>query len=56
MTTVQIEISDQQAAALKARAMTLGVSAEQYALQVLEKELKTSQPTRRHISEVIQEM
>ena len=61
MTTVQFEISDQRAAALKAKAMKRGVSAEQYVRQIVDRDLDeeaaiaTTAP-RRPISEVISEI
>ena len=55
MTTVKIELPDDQAAALNAKAMAQGLSAEEYARQALERDLQTDRPARRHISEVIRE-
>jgi hypothetical protein len=40
MATVQIEISDQKAAALKAKALKSGVSAEQYVRQMVDRDLE----------------
>ncbi|MBZ5626875.1 MAG: hypothetical protein LAQ69_50600 [Acidobacteriia bacterium] len=53
--TLTIELSDEQQAALAAKAQTQGISAEQYARQVLEHDLQCSGSRRRHISEVILE-
>ena len=55
MMTVNIDLPDEQAAALKAKATAHGVSAEEYARQVLEYDLQTERLARRHISEVIRE-
>lgn len=55
MTTVNINLPDEQAATLKAKATAQGISAEEYARQVLEHDLQTGPPVRRHISEVIRE-
>lgn len=55
MTTLVIELPDEQQAALVATARTQGISAEQYARQVLENDLEAAGPRRRHISEVIAE-
>ena len=55
MTTMRINLADEQAAALKAKATAQGISAEEYARQVLEHDLQTGRPARRHISEVIRE-
>ena len=54
MKTLTIELADEQQAALVAKARTQGISAELYARQVLEHDLKAAGP-RRHISEVIAE-
>ena len=56
--TMQIELADEQAATLKAKARALGVSAEDYARRLLEDDLKElaarpPAPERRHISEII---
>ena len=51
MTTVKIELPDDQAAALNAKATAQGVSAEEYARQALERDL--AQRPRKHISEII---
>lgn len=48
-----VDLTDEQEAALNAKASAQGVSAELYALRVLEQDLKRG--TRRHISETIRE-
>ena len=53
--TLNIELPETQTAALKAKAQARGLSAEQYARQVLEENL-TMKPESRHISEVIAEI
>jgi plasmid stability protein len=53
--TLTIHIPDEQEAALTARARAHGVSAEEYARQVLAHDLETGAPARRHISEIIRE-
>ena len=53
--TLNIDLRDEQTAALEARARAQGVSAEEYARQVLEHDLESSEPRRRHISEVIRD-
>jgi hypothetical protein len=53
--TLTIELSDEQQAALAAKAQKEGISEEQYARQVLEQDLQSPDPRRRHISEVILE-
>ena len=50
-----IELPDEQQAALNAKALAQGVSAEEYALRVLAQDLEASPRPRRHISEVIRE-
>ena len=58
MTSLTIELPDDQKTALAAKARAQGLSAEQYARQVLEHDLETADPgpsRRRHISEVIRE-
>ena len=50
-----IELPDEQNAALAAKARARGLSAEQYARQVLQDALEESGPRRRHISDVITE-
>ena len=52
--TLTIDLADEQTAALEAKARAQGVSAEEYARQVLEHDLESSEP-RRHISEVIRD-
>lgn len=51
--TLTIQLPDEQEAALKARARAKGVSAEQYAIEVLKRELASGGPPRRHISEAL---
>ena len=53
--TLNIELPEAQTAALTAKAQASGLSAEQYAQQVLEENL-TIKPESRHISEVIAEI
>jgi plasmid stability protein len=54
--TLIIELPDEQTAALTAKAQAQGLSAEQYARQVLEHDLELTPGTRRrHISEVIRD-
>jgi len=53
--TLTIDLPDDQEAALQAKANAQGVSAEQYARQVLEQDLQSGGPARRHISEVIRD-
>lgn len=53
--TLTIDIPDEQQAALAAKARARGVSAEEYARQVLAHDLESGSPPRRHISEVIRE-
>lgn len=48
-----IDLSDEQEAALKAKAQEQGVSAEQYARRILVQDLESGR--RRHISEVIRD-
>jgi plasmid stability protein len=52
--TLTIELPDEQEAALTAKARANGVSAEEFARQVLAHELETG-VRRRHISEIIRE-
>ena len=52
--TLTIDLPDEEIQALTAKARAQGVSAEQYARQVLEHDLAPS-PRRRHISEIIHE-
>jgi hypothetical protein len=54
--TLILELSPDREAALQALAQARGVSAEQYALQLLDRDLKPSDRPRRHISEVICEI
>lgn len=53
--TLTIELPDDLGTALKTQAQTQGVSAEQYARQVLEHDLESSNRPRRHISQTIRE-
>jgi len=51
-----IELPDEQQAALTAKAKAQGITAEEYARQVLAHDLEAaSPPQRRHISEIIRE-
>lgn len=52
--TLNIDMADDQVAALMAKAQAPGVSAEQYARRVLEQDIETVS-RRRHISEVIRD-
>jgi len=58
--SLTLNLPPEQEATLKARALAQGLSAEQYARGVLEKDLKAfegaSQPSSRHISEIIAEI
>jgi len=54
--TLTIDLPDDRVSALKAKALEQGVSAEQYARQVLEHDLETGTRPRRPISEVIREI
>ena len=51
--TLTIELAEEQTLALKARAEADGISAEEYARQVLEHALEHTSSSRRHISEII---
>ncbi|MGH9622502.1 MAG: hypothetical protein ACRD45_22695 [Bryobacteraceae bacterium] len=51
--TLTIHLPEEQLATLEAKATTLGISAEQYASQVLEQDLQSSKSATRHISEII---
>jgi plasmid stability protein len=54
--SLTIKLPDEQEAALNAKAQAQGVSAEEYARQVLVHDLEVSaRPPRRHISEIIRE-
>jgi plasmid stability protein len=53
--TLTIELPDEEIEALAARARDHGVSAEQYARQVLEHDLEAAGPRWRHISETIRD-
>ena len=50
-----IHLSEEQEAVLAARAQALGISAEEYARQVLTQEVEAEVRPRRHISEIILE-
>ena len=54
--TLILELSPERETALKAEADAQGVSAEQYALLVLDRDLQPYDQPRRHISQVICEM
>jgi len=54
--TLTIDLPDEEIKALVAKAQARGISAEEYARQVLEHDLEGARPPRRrHISEVIRE-
>ena len=53
--TLTIHLPDEQQAALAAKARAQGVSAEEYARQVLAQDLKAEAHPRRHISEIIRD-
>ena len=53
--TLTIDLSENESSALAAKAQAQGVSAEQYARSILERDLKSAPKPRRHISEVIRE-
>jgi plasmid stability protein len=53
--TLTIDLPDEQQAALTAKARAHGVSAEEYARQILAHDLETGARPRRHISETIRE-
>ena len=56
MTTLTIELPDEQQAALIAKAKAQGMTVEEYARQVLAQDLEAASPSRRrHISEIIRE-
>ena len=59
-TSFRLELPPDKEAALKAKALAQGVSAEQYARQVLEEDLQTlesaGKPDHRHISGIIAEI
>ena len=54
--TLRIDLADEQTAALEAKAQALGLTAEQYARQVLEHDLNTGSQPRRRISEAIRKI
>ena len=53
--TLTIDLPDEQQAALTAKARAHGVSEEEYARQVLARDLEAALPRRRHISDIIRE-
>jgi hypothetical protein len=53
--TLTIDLPDEEIQALAAKARAMGISAEQYARQVLEHDLEPARQPRRHISEVIRD-
>lgn len=53
--TLTIQLPDEQQAALAAKAQAHGLSAEEYARQVLPHDLEADARPRRHISEIILE-
>jgi len=53
--TLTIELPEEQQVALAAKAQERGVSAEEYARQVLSHDLEAGVKPRRHISEIIRE-
>jgi plasmid stability protein len=54
--SLTIELPEEQEAALKVRARAQGVSAEEYARRILDRDLKSADQPRRHISDVIREI
>jgi len=54
--TLTIRLPGEQEAALKAKAKAQGVSAEEYARQVLDRDLKPADQPRRHIPDVFREI
>jgi plasmid stability protein len=53
--TLTIDLPAEEIEALAAKAQAHGVSAEEYARQVLQHDLEAARPRRRHISEVIRD-
>jgi plasmid stability protein len=53
--TLTIDLPTEEIEALAAKAQAHGVSAEEYARQVLQHDLEAAKPRRRHISEVIRD-
>jgi hypothetical protein len=53
--TITIDLPDEEIKALAAKAQAQGISAEQYARQVLVHDLEVPSPPRQHIWEVIAE-
>ena len=54
--TLTIQLPAEQEAALTAKAAARGVSAEEYVQEVVNRDLKSTDQPRRHISEVIAEI
>jgi plasmid stability protein len=54
--TLTIELPEEQEAALKARAAARGVSTEEYAREVLDRDLQSADQPERHISDLIREI
>ncbi len=54
--TLKIDLPDEQQAALSAKALARSLSAEEYAREVLERDLEGRATARRPISEVIREI
>jgi plasmid stability protein len=53
--TLTIHLPDEQQAALAAKARALGISAEEYARQVLVQDIDAGTRSHRHISEIIRD-
>jgi plasmid stability protein len=53
--TLTIDLPNEEIEALAAKAQAHGVSAAEYARQVLKHDLEAAKPRRRHISEVIRD-
>jgi plasmid stability protein len=53
--TLTIDLPNEEIEALAAKAQAHGISAEEYARQVLKHDLAAAKPRRRHISEVIRD-
>lgn len=54
--TLILQLSPEREAALKTHAQAQGVSAEQYALELLDRGLQPASSPRRHISQVMREL
>ena len=54
--SLTIELPEEKEAALKVRARAQGVSAEEYARRILDRDLMSADQPRRHISDVIREI